>query len=998
MSERLSFRSPTNGWIPRTSSPRSMRLVGPLGLLIMSLAVGCDDGGGESTPPGGSGGGGGMITGGSGGGGTGGDIGGSGGAGGTGGDVGGAGGEIGGNGGAGGSPSLCADAGCTGDQVCDPTTGACLEPAMCDGDDDCLPGRICDAPTCVPGCESDEECVGTGQGDYCNPEGRCVPCYLDEQCPGNQLCNVMANACEEPEICQSSRDCVGARECVGGACEDPFNCAQDGCPEGRECQAGECILIDDGCATNAECPFGEVCVDEICGRCTADEQCPGNQICGDGADGNTCVEPLACVDDDDCVGLRTCVDNICVASCDGIEDAFEPNDGIATPAVLMSAQSWPGLLSCDPDWYQFEIPAGAQMTVSARQADADGDLDLFVFTGDGVELGRSSTPQLLESVTVGPFDGDQPTTVYIEIRGEEPVNPVRYTLSVTLIEGGDVCIDDPREGGVGDDSAETATSLRAEGQQELGGVVQGRLCPADDDYYSLYLAAGERFSIDAEIDVNDLTLELVLTPPAGPTLTARYGRGIVPDPIEIPVVGATGVYTLQVRAVDGAGDYRLLLSAVDRDLQNLCDQARAALPISLAGGQASLEDRLPAPEPGRQEINIMTATCAPAGEGSESVYTINVDQPQLLTARVTGLGEGTLGDPVISVRATCEQVGSELGCNDDLPNEDMPLIAMANPAEVRVPLQQAGLYYVIVEGVNAGDQRDFRLDLESRVLGAAPTNDTCLNAQNLVLMDGEARATVLLDQAVDDHEGSCLGAGAPDAIYRLSLDRPASVRVTLDATFAVGAWISPVCDDPEIEAACGTGIDVPLLPAGDYYIGVEGVTATSRGRVAMRVVVDEPPVDLANETCGTAQDLQAGAGEISGDTRAAEDDHRLGAENRCTGDDTRGGDVAYRLSVPNGERIRVAATPVGGWDLSLYVTSGCADLLGTCVAGSDGALEEQVVITANGPDGGTTDFNIIVDGAKGEAGPFQLSWGPVECLADNECPGGRCVDDRCVND
>ncbi|MFN3201751.1 MAG: hypothetical protein ACE366_25325 [Bradymonadia bacterium] len=988
--ERLSFKRSL--WLPS--------------LVIAALVVGCDDEPQDTGPQAGAGG-----AGNQGGAAGAGNAGGAGGA----GNEGGAGGEMtpdvgmggdGGMGGAGGAPpNLCEPNPCTGDQVCDPTTGACLEPAMCDSDDDCLEGRICEAPSCVPGCGSDEECVGTAAGDFCNPDtNRCMTCFLDEHCPGLQLCDVESAACIEANVCRSGVDCLGDRVCVDGACADGFDCARDGCPDGRVCVNAECILPPDGtCQNNDQCPFGQICNVDTCEPCSADEQCPGNQVCVEGPEGPVCGEPLACVNDDDCVGLRTCVENECVAAiCDDGDDAFEPNNALATPQVLMGAQSWPDLLSCDPDWYQIDVPADAQLTVSIRQADAAGDLDLFLVNGDGRTLGSSETLQLLESVTVGPFEGGAVTSVYVEVRPEELVNPVRYTLEVEIIEGGDVCIDDAGEDGVGDDTVETAQVLRAEGEQEVDGLVNGRLCPMDDDYYSIHLTAGERFAIDAEIDINDLTLEVTLIPPVGPEQTTRYGRGIVPEPIDIFPINATGEYILRARAVDGAGDYRLVITAIDADLQRICDDARDALPISLAGGVGQVIDRLPAPVAGQpqgnNELNVMTATCAPPGEGSEAVYVINVDQPQLLMARVTGLGTGTLGDPLVSVRSVCEQAASELACNDDVPSPLFPMLYSINPAELRVPLDRAGQYYVIVEGVDGGDQRDFQLDLESRQLGAAPPNDSCLEAENLVFMDGEASTTVLLDQAEDDHEGSCIGIGGPDAVYRLNLEQPASVRVSLDADFAVGAWISPVCGDAEIEAACGVGLDVALLPAGEYFLGIEGASATSRGRVRVQVQVDEARTDQLNETCDGALALDPAGGEINGDTRAAEDDHRLGEDNVCTGHDTRGGDLAYALSVPNGERVRVEVNPIGGWDASLYVTSACGDLLGNCIAGSDGALSERVVITANGAEGGSSDFNIIVDGTQGERGPFTLSWGPVECLADNECPAGRCVDDRCVND
>jgi hypothetical protein len=66
------------------------------------------------------------------------------------------------------------------------------------------------------------------------------------------------------------------------------------------------------------------------------------------------------------------------------------------------------------------------------------------------------------------------------------------------------------------------------------------------------------------------------------------------------------------------------------------------------------------------------------------------------------------------------------------------------------------------------------------------------------------------------------------------------------------------------------------------------------------------------------------------------------------------------------------AVPELGWDLSLYLLSGCnGDVDQACLAGQDGALTETLTFTPQQ----SGEVYLIVDGANGEAGAFELSWG-----------------------
>ena len=64
-------------------------------------------------------------------------------------------------------------------------------------------------------------------------------------------------------------------------------------------------------------------------------------------------------------------------------------------------------------------------------------------------------------------------------------------------------------------------------------------------------------------------------------------------------------------------------------------------------------------------------------------------------------------------------------------------------------------------------------------------------------------------------------------------------------------------------------------------------------------------------------------------------------------------------------------TPELGWDTSIYLLKSCeGDLERECSAGQDGALTEILRYT---PTQSETLY-LVIDGANGEAGPFNLEW------------------------
>jgi hypothetical protein len=157
---------------------------------------------------------------------------------------------------------------------------------------------------------------------------------------------------------------------------------------------------------------------------------------------------------------------------------------------------------------------------------------------------------------------------------------------------------------------------------------------------------------------------------------------------------------------------------------------------------------------------------------------------------------------------------------------------------------------------------------------------------------------------------------------------------------------------------------------------VEGIGPQARGRVQGQVLVEPVPAAPANDTCAGAQILDRAGGVLQANTSGARDDAQLPDANQCTGHATIGsGDVVYRLTLEPRRTYFVEAVPERGWDLSLFVVDDCAMPNASCRIGQDGALTERVEFASGAVEETVT---IIVDGAGGESGPFELRWGPLD--------------------
>jgi hypothetical protein len=134
--------------------------------------------------------------------------------------------------------------------------GACV--TRCTQPSDCLPGRVCSLERgCVPFCQSDTECEGTGKS--CDRyTGKCL------NLPNDRL--PIGSPCEGVE------ECAGLR-CISGDGGDSAFCSArcsrlgQACPDGAVCfdfgdgDMGVCVP---SCAADNDCPPGTACSEGTC--------------------------------------------------------------------------------------------------------------------------------------------------------------------------------------------------------------------------------------------------------------------------------------------------------------------------------------------------------------------------------------------------------------------------------------------------------------------------------------------------------------------------------------------------------------------------------------------------------------------------------------------------------------------------------------------------------------------------------------------------------------
>jgi hypothetical protein len=467
--------------------------------------------------------------------------------------------------------------------------------------------------------------------------------------------------------------------------------------------------------------------------------------------------------------------------------------------------------------------------------------------------------------------------------------------------------------------------------------------------YRLDIAARQRASIDVDPrfdsvlyvrkdDCTDTEAEVACNDDVGHERRSHVDEVLEP-----------GTYYVFVDGLGNeAGPYRLKVAL--EDVPTIAEVCRAVRPLApgiavngaTTGGFDSAE-----------------ATCGGGAKGADAAFRLDL----VSRARVRLTERSSDFSPVVHVRRSCTDEGSELSCAEE---------GMSDDVATYTGTLEAGAYTVFADSSGRDGDGHFTLLAESApIQGTGAQGDTCGDALPIAASakyDGDTFPSR------DDVSGSCGGGAAPDQIYRLDL--PKRMRLSARIARQEGHHVfilTRTCGDRAGEVACAPAID-QTLPAGTYFLAVDGATASDFGRYSFEARFHD--VSAQESACKAAPVLHPGA-TLTATTDGAGDKFTTSCGGR---EDTQSNpDRAYRIELVHRAHVSlVLTTPT--WDGVLVLRRSCVDPI-------PAAGVQAAEIRCNNDDNGDThrakiDMNlepgtyfVLVDGhATGNAGAFSLDY------------------------
>jgi Cys-rich repeat protein len=381
------------------------------------------------------------------------------------------------------SAVLCvADACAVPGQRCNRANGVCEEDLGCLADADCAAGELCNVPTnaCVPKCTPESQPSVCAPGQKC-VESRCSECADSSDCPGGLVCDLGKLQCalDPSSRCATDRDCAVGLVCTKatGFCTVPPR----PCSSNEDCLSGQrCDVAKGTCAARA-CPPDrfEPNPDAAHATSLAEGSAAGLTLCdreedwfamslvrGDRISLTVDADPLFestletslldaagralaqgalaldyTVSRPGTYGLRLRSSDAYVeyglrlligkgTPCD--DDRFEPDDDLASAAVLPGAGDYDKLTLCglDVDLFRIEVPQGKGLKVELESDPTEGAADLVVTSADGkTELARSLllAPLQIAEVAAEKAQG----AVVVKVAAQDASAHAEYVLRVS---------------------------------------------------------------------------------------------------------------------------------------------------------------------------------------------------------------------------------------------------------------------------------------------------------------------------------------------------------------------------------------------------------------------------------------------------------------------------------------------------------------------------------------------------------------------------------------
>ena len=266
--------------------------------------------------------------------------------------------------------------------------------------------------------------------------------------------------------------------------------------------------------------------------------------------------------------------------------------------------------------------------------------------------------------------------------------------------------------------------------------------------------------------------------------------------------------------------------------------------------------------------------------------------------------------------------------------------------------------------------------------GSDCASATVINPSSLPFTEDSTTAGAGND--IDPGFGSCASGQGADVVYSFT---PAatdtySIGVTpTSGTFDVSLYVVTDCSNPSGSCVAGANarsfdkseVVTPVLTAGTrYFIVVDSPQANGEGSFHFALRRGRP----ANDNCSAPTVIEANRLPFngSGTTFGATNDFNPGVPCLRSNQSGTGPEVVYQFTSGDTQNYDIRVTPIGNFDVTLYVVTNCASLSSCSSADVGGnGVAEQVRRVLNA---GTTYF-IMVDGFQGDTGDFTITLTPT---------------------
>lgn len=589
-----------------------------------------------------------------------------------------------------------------------------------------------------------------------------------------------------------------------------------------------------------------------------------------------------------------------------------------------------------------DLQRGGCVTFVALGEGSARDLDLSVRDSEGEALAEEKTLGAHASVRICPAE-----TGHYGVRVAAVGGAARVLVAGYREEGGAGL----HSAAAVDSSCDEATMIRP-GERVTGDTARGasRLDPScgqgggPERVYTFELTEPARAAVSLE-STFDAILSLRTGCEDGAELACNDDYG---DPRRSRVEAnlAPGVYYVVVDGFPGAmGEFSLALELSEIKTEaEVCASAEPLIP-----GQAARADN-------RDGSYAFMATCANGASGPEHVRRLAIDEK----SRVRVIQQSDF-DGVLHLRSECARGTSELACNDDYDGVNRSLVtAVLDPGE----------YYVISDSFG-GDRPSYgtySVKAEAGpAAGAGMDADSCAIPGAVSL--GEPLRTDTF-HAVDDLRGSCGGAGAPDTVHRVALDRRTRLRVsTTHAQFDGVVYVLEGCEGgtelmcerfPMASKPSARGDFRAVLDRGVYHVVVDGQRPDAFGLVQLDF--DATDVAALERTCRTAPILSPGR-MVAGSTSGRDDAFRAS----CAGG-AKSGDAVYRIQLRRRSHVEISLS--ASFDSALHLRRSCLDDAEEIACNDDHGDNRHSKIEATLEPG---TYFVVVDGFRvGNEGSYEL--------------------------